>query len=67
MRLWRYADAAVVAKGVGHSSTVRAVAFSPDGKQLVSVGDDSGVLVWNVFAEEAFEGPPAGEPPMPPQ
>ena len=55
VRLWRYADAAIVAKGVGHSAPIRSVAFSPDGKQLVTVGDDCGVLVWNVFAEECFE------------
>ena len=29
VRLWRYADAAIVAKGVGHSAPIRSVAFSP--------------------------------------
>ena len=52
VRLWRYKDASVVAKGIGHSSQVRGVKFSPDGKQLVSVGDDGGVLVWNIFLDE---------------
>ena len=59
VRLWRYADAAIVAKGIGHSAPIRSVAFSPDGKQLVTVGDDCGVLVWNVFSEEVSSRPPA--------
>jgi len=35
--------------GVGHSGHIRSIAFSPDDRQVVSVGEDGCVLVWNVF------------------
>ena len=42
-------DSAPVAPGtaVGHSKGVTAVAFSPDGKRLVTAGFDGEVLVWD--------------------
>ena len=56
VRLWRYDGLQLLAVGDGHSSTVRGLRFSPDGKQLVSVADDGAVLVWNIFLEECFPG-----------
>ena len=56
VRLWRFKDASLVETGVGHSTTVRSLTFSPDGKQLVSGGDDGSVLVWNIFIDEANPG-----------
>jgi len=52
VRLWGFKQARVLAEGVGHSGPVRSVQFSPDGRQLVSVGDDGAVLVWNLFLED---------------
>ena len=51
VRLWRFKDAALLCEGVGHSGAVAAIQFSPDSKQLVSTGEDGGILVWNVFPE----------------
>lgn len=33
----------------GHSGTITEVRYSPDDKQLVSVGQDGCVLVWNMY------------------
>ena len=45
VRLWDYATGELLQKGVGHSSVVRKCAFSPDDRQLVSVGEDGCVFV----------------------
>jgi len=37
----------------GHTESVNVVAFSPDGKQLVSGGKDGSIIIWNV--EESFK------------
>jgi len=38
-----------LAECVGHSGNVKKVAWSPDDKQLVSVGQDGAILLWNVY------------------
>ena len=45
----RAPDHALLAVGLGHSNTVRSIAWSPDEKQLVSVGDDCCICVWNFY------------------
>ena len=50
VRLWDYATGRKIMDGVGHSGPVLSVAFSPDDRQLVSVGEDGCVFVWNVYA-----------------
>jgi len=37
--------------GIAHSHVVTAAHFSPDGKQVVSVGKDCCICVWNFFGE----------------
>jgi WD40 repeat protein len=32
-----------------HSSSILSLKFSPDGKQIVSTGQDGLVAIWNVF------------------
>ena len=49
VHLYEFKTGTLVTKGVGHSGNVRALSFSPDDKQLVSVGDDGNVMVWNIY------------------
>jgi WD40 repeat protein len=39
-----------VVDSAGHSGTIVGLRFSPDDRQLVSVGIDGLVLVWNLYA-----------------
>jgi WD40 repeat protein len=51
VKLWDVATGELLAEGVGHSGTVSGLKFSPDDRQLVSVGEDSNALVWNVYMD----------------
>ena len=42
--------AAPIATGVAHSDEVKQAYFTPDGKQIVSVGQDCCIAVWNFYA-----------------
>lgn len=43
---------ALAAAGQGHSAAVNCVAWSPDERQLVAVGSDSCISVWNFYVDE---------------
>jgi WD40 repeat protein len=49
VKIWDVAAGAEKSKGIGHSRPVQRLAFSPDGKQLVSVGLDHSILMWNFY------------------
>lgn len=49
LKVFHVQDARVLAVGYGHSAAVRGVRWSPDEKQLVTVGDDCAMCVWNFF------------------
>ena len=38
-----------ISTGIGHSAQISAVEFSPDEKQLISVGLDGNIFVWNIY------------------
>ena len=44
----------LIASGVCHSSRVNSVKWSPDEKQLVSVGDDCSICVWSECPPHLF-------------
>eukprot|EP00325_Prymnesiales_sp_UTEX-LB-985_P010048 CAMPEP_0174709378 /NCGR_PEP_ID=MMETSP1094-20130205/11355_1 /TAXON_ID=156173 /ORGANISM="Chrysochromulina brevifilum, Strain UTEX LB 985" /LENGTH=653 /DNA_ID=CAMNT_0015908051 /DNA_START=37 /DNA_END=1998 /DNA_ORIENTATION=- len=58
VRIWSFKSGALISEGAGHTAAVRGIKFSPDGKQLVSVGEDGAVLVWNIFLDD----PPPPQP-----
>ncbi|OQS03482.1 cleavage induced hypothetical protein [Thraustotheca clavata] len=51
VKLWNFDTGALIVDGVGHSGSVCSLAFSPDDRQLVSVGDEGGIFVWNIYTE----------------
>ena len=62
VRLWNYETSELLAAHGGHSSTINAIAFSPDDKQIVSVAEDGSIILWCVFSVET-QGENDGRPP----
>jgi WD40 repeat protein len=55
VRLWDVATGAALLTLEGHLDTVHSVAFSPDGKQVVSGSDDHIVRLWDVATGAALQ------------
>lgn len=49
VKLWDYRMAKEVSHGKGHSAYISSLAWSPDGKQVISTGLDHSIMVWNVY------------------
>jgi WD40 repeat protein len=49
VKLWDFETGALIINGLGHSASVASLHFSPDDRQLVSVGADGCVFVWNIY------------------
>jgi WD40 repeat protein len=53
--LFRTADHSLEKKLIGHSSSVRAVAFAPDGRELASSAMDGTVRLWELATGEELQ------------
>ena len=47
VKLWNYDEGSVTHVGVGHSSTITKVKVSPDGRRVVSVGEEGAIMLWS--------------------
>eukprot|EP00617_Octactis_speculum_P023926 CAMPEP_0185769252 /NCGR_PEP_ID=MMETSP1174-20130828/53472_1 /TAXON_ID=35687 /ORGANISM="Dictyocha speculum, Strain CCMP1381" /LENGTH=614 /DNA_ID=CAMNT_0028454245 /DNA_START=34 /DNA_END=1875 /DNA_ORIENTATION=- len=46
LKLWKFPELTLIEERVGHSGFITDIKFSPDDKQLVSVGMDGAIIVW---------------------
>ncbi|OMJ75837.1 hypothetical protein SteCoe_24939 [Stentor coeruleus] len=48
VKMWSYDEGVVLYEGIGHSSTILKVSYSPDQKNLISVGSEGAIFIWNL-------------------
>ncbi|KAH7474239.1 Cilia- and flagella-associated protein 52 [Phytophthora ramorum] len=48
LKLWHYDNGETVAIGRGHSEAITAVKISPDRKEIVTVGSEGAVMIWEM-------------------
>ncbi|KAF1794713.1 P-loop containing nucleoside triphosphate hydrolase [Phytophthora cactorum] len=48
LRLWHYDNGETVAIGRGHSEAINAVKISPDRKEIVTVGSEGAIMIWEM-------------------
>jgi len=49
IKLWDFNTLELLAVAEGHSDLINDLQFSPDDRQIISVGDDGNVFVWNCY------------------
>ncbi|WP_414565349.1 MULTISPECIES: eIF2A-related protein [unclassified Anabaena] len=55
IKLWSIQDGSLLKTLLGHPGKVNSLSFSPDGKALVSGGDDAGVMRWNLDLDDLMQ------------
>ncbi|CBH17757.1 putative WD40 repeat protein [Trypanosoma equiperdum] len=48
VKVWGYDEGSCAAVGLAHSCNITKVRVSPDGKKIVSVGDEGAIMIWSV-------------------
>ena len=51
LQVWDLEHSALVSVGAAHSEEITQCAWAPDGKQVVSVGKDACICVWNFYGQ----------------
>jgi WD40 repeat protein len=49
IRVWEYDTCKLICESKGHSFDINAISFSHDDKQVVTVGQDGIIFIWNLF------------------
>ncbi|CAG9315816.1 unnamed protein product [Blepharisma stoltei] len=48
VKLWSYDEGVILYEGIGHSGSINKIAFSPDQRNIVTVGAEGAIFMWNV-------------------
>lgn len=48
VKFWSYDEGVILYEGIGHSGSITKVAFSPDQRNLVTVGAEGAIFIWSV-------------------
>ena len=53
LRVWWFESSKLISACVAHSGNINGVAFTPDDRQIVTVGEDGCVNIWCVYHDGA--------------
>ncbi len=53
LRVWRFDSSKLVSAVVAHSGNINGVSFTPDDRQILTVGDDGCINVWCLYSDDA--------------
>ncbi|TMW64286.1 hypothetical protein Poli38472_012908 [Pythium oligandrum] len=48
LKVWHYDNGEAIATGKGHSEAINAVKISPDRKEVVTVGSEGAIMIWDM-------------------
>lgn len=48
LKLWHYDNGETMAMGKGHSEAINAIKISPDRKEIVTVGSEGAIMIWEM-------------------
>jgi len=51
VKLWTTDGGQLLAEGTGHSAVIKCIKVSPDDRQIITVGDDGNIFVWNLYVD----------------